>query len=171
MPNTTTPSAAQKADTAGLVYKGVGPRFAAIVIDTIILAIVLWIFFKLFGRSYPAGCNAFASVGSTNIDDGSFFGLCGGSAALYVLFAIAYYLVLEWLLAGTPGKLILGMKIVKEDGQKMNFLAALIRNVLRAVYGLFFFLVAAILIWKSDKKQRLGDRLAKTVVVARSSVK
>lgn len=169
MPNAKQTSS--QGSTPNMVYKGVGPRFAAIVIDAIILMIVLWIFMKMFGKSYPAGCGAFASIGSTNVDDGSFYGLCGGGAALYILFAIAYYFVCEWLLSGTPGKLMLGMKIVKEDGQKIDFVAALIRNVLRAVDGLFFYLVAAIFVWKSDKKQRLGDRLAKTVVVAKSSLK
>jgi uncharacterized RDD family membrane protein YckC len=48
--------------------------------------------------------------------------------------------------------------------------AALIRNILRIVDGLFVYLVGAILVWKSDKRQRLGDRVAHTVVVRASSV-
>ncbi len=40
------------------------------------------------------------------------------------------------------------------------------RNVLRIIDGLpLFYLASAILIWTSEKKQRLGDRVADTIVV------
>ena len=42
---------------------------------------------------------------------------------------------------------------------------AFTRNILRVIDGLLIYLIGAILIWKSDKKQRLGDSIAKTVVV------
>jgi uncharacterized RDD family membrane protein YckC len=39
------------------------------------------------------------------------------------------------------------------------------RNILRVIDGFFAYLIGAILIWRSDKQQRLGDTIAKTVVV------
>jgi uncharacterized RDD family membrane protein YckC len=42
---------------------------------------------------------------------------------------------------------------------------AFTRNILPVIDGLLAYLIGAILIWRSDKKQRLGDRIAKTVVI------
>jgi uncharacterized RDD family membrane protein YckC len=57
------------------------------------------------------------------------------------------------------------LKVVKEDGEKPDWQAAVVRNVLRIIDGFFFYLVGAIVIWASKKKQRLGDMAAKTLVV------
>ena len=40
-----------------------------------------------------------------------------------------------------------------------------IRFVSLLIDGIFGYLIGAILIWRSDKKQRLGDRVANTIVV------
>jgi uncharacterized RDD family membrane protein YckC len=37
--------------------------------------------------------------------------------------------------------------------------------VLRIVDGIVFYLVAAIAVWTSDRKQRIGDRVAGTIVI------
>ncbi len=57
------------------------------------------------------------------------------------------------------------IKVVREDGGKIDMNQAFIRNILRIIDGLIAYLVGAVLIWRSDKKQRLGDSVAKTVVV------
>lgn len=49
----------------------------------------------------------------------------------------------------------------------MGFGAAVIRNVLRVVDGLFFYLVGALFALTSPRGQRLGDRAAHTLVVRR----
>jgi uncharacterized RDD family membrane protein YckC len=60
---------------------------------------------------------------------------------------------------------LLGLRVVNEDGGSIDWQASIVRNLLRIVDGLFIYLVGAILVWTSDKKQRLGDRLAKTIVI------
>ena len=65
----------------------------------------------------------------------------------------------------TVGKIVTKIKVVREDGGEIDISTAFIRNILRIVDGLFVYLVGAILIWRSSKKQRLGDMIAKTVVV------
>jgi uncharacterized RDD family membrane protein YckC len=57
------------------------------------------------------------------------------------------------------------IKVVREDGGKINMTQAFLRTILRVIDGLLAYLIGAILIWRSDKKQRLGDSIAKTVVV------
>ncbi|MBW3666803.1 MAG: RDD family protein, partial [Actinobacteria bacterium] len=64
-----------------------------------------------------------------------------------------------------------GQRVVMEDGSPVDWRASTIRNVLRVVDVLpLFYLVGAILVWNSDRRQRLGDRVAGTVVVRRASV-
>ena len=66
----------------------------------------------------------------------------------------------------TIGKKMIKIKVVREDGKPIDMKQAFTRNVLRIVDGLFFiYLIGALLIWRSEKKQRLGDMVAKTVVV------
>ena len=79
-----------------------------------------------------------------------------------------YFVVLE-AFGGTLGKRILGMRIVKQDGSKPGFGAALVRNLLRVVDALpFAYLLGILMVAKSATKQRLGDRAAKTYVVGKS---
>lgn len=151
---------------ATLEYKGVGIRFLASIIDTIIFGILFWLFVKVFSGNDVADCNS-----SNRIIIGS-VGLCGFSAQLYFLAILAYYVLLEWKLGGTLGKLVTGMRVTKSTGESLDLKSSLIRNVLRIVDFLpVFYLVGAISIWNSKTKQRVGDRLAKTVVVAKSSIK
>ncbi len=66
----------------------------------------------------------------------------------------------------TVGKMAVKIKVVKEaDGSPIDYGEAAVRMILRVIDGLFVYLVGAILIWSSDEKQRLGDRVAHTVVV------
>jgi uncharacterized RDD family membrane protein YckC len=51
------------------------------------------------------------------------------------------------------------------DGSRIGYGEAAIRTILRIIDGIFAYLIGAILIWSSDKKQRLGDRVAHTIVV------
>jgi uncharacterized RDD family membrane protein YckC len=57
------------------------------------------------------------------------------------------------------------IKVVREAGGQIDMKAAFIRNILRVIDGLIAYLVGAALIWRSDKKQRFGDVMAKIVVV------
>lgn len=81
-----------------------------------------------------------------------------------VILWLAYMVYAEGTWGASLGKRATGIRVVKIDGTPMDMQASLIRNVLR-VDGLFFYLVAAIFVWTSPTRQRLGDRVANTVVV------
>jgi uncharacterized RDD family membrane protein YckC len=58
------------------------------------------------------------------------------------------------------------IRVVKEaDGSPITYEQSAVRNILRIIDAIIFYLIGAILIWSSDKKQRLGDRLGHTIVV------
>ena len=80
-------------------------------------------------------------------------------------FYIAYYTYFEGTRGQTIGKMITKIKVVSEDGKSIDMNQAFKRNILRVIDGLFVHLIGAILIWRSDRQQRLGDRVAKTVVI------
>ncbi len=69
-------------------------------------------------------------------------------------------------MGATLGKKVVKIKVVKEDGSACGIGPAFVRTLLRIIDGLpFLYIIGMVLIARSDKKQRLGDRVAKTVVV------
>ena len=128
---------------------GVFPRFIAVFIDAILLGIVGYAMAIPFGAATSTG-----------------FNLTGAPALLFFLVALAYYVVLETTKGATLGKMAMGLRVVRLDnGGPIDWKASIIRNILRIVDGLFFYLVGAICVWVSKNRQRLGDMAAKTVVV------
>lgn len=131
-------------------YVGVGRRAVAVIIDMIIFFIVGYVIALFTGGTTSAG-----------------YQMEGGPVFLLFLLTLLYYVVLEATLGATLGKMLLGIRVAKMDGSPISWSASLIRNILRIVDGFLFYLVGAILVWQSPLKQRLGDRIADTVVVQR----
>jgi uncharacterized RDD family membrane protein YckC len=128
---------------------GVGLRAVAVIIDTILLFLV-----------------AYAMALATGGVTGTGFQLTGGPMFIWLAIGIAYYIVLEAQFGATLGKRIVGLKVVKLDGGgPIDWQASIVRNLLRLVDGIFFYLVGAIMVWTSNQKQRLGDKVASTVIV------
>jgi uncharacterized RDD family membrane protein YckC len=132
---------------AGLQYQGIGIRAASILIDFVISWIVGMLIISI----------------ELNFSQNSIIPLLGGLS--WIVFFLVYYVYMEGSRGQTIGKMLTRIKVVNEDGGKINMKQALIRNVLRFFDAIAFYLVGAILIWRSDKKQRLGDSVAKTIVV------
>lgn len=83
-------------------------------------------------------------------------------AADFVYFALS-----EGLTGTTFGKRLFGLRVVRaEDGRPCGPLAAVIRTALRLVDNLLFSLPGIAAIVTSPRRQRLGDRAAKTLVVS-----
>lgn len=135
-------------DPASMAYQGIGIRFVSLVIDSIIISIIFGALFSTLG------------VGTVRNDMMPWY-----LGLISFAFYIAYYTYLEGSRGQTIGKMITKIKVVREDGKPIDMNQAFKRNILRIIDGLFAYLIAAILIWRSDKKQRLGDSIAKTVVI------
>ena len=135
------------------IGQGVGIRAAATIIDIVIF----WVF-------------SFLVAIVTGDASGAGFALGTGASCLVGIIAIAYYVVMEQMYGGTVGKLALGLKVVKIDGTAMDWQTAIVRTLLRIVDGFFVYLIGAILVWTSPTKQRLGDKVAKTLVVKKDQV-
>lgn len=93
----------------------------------------------------------------------------GAGALLVAVFFLewGYGAVLEWVMAGrTPGKLLLSLRVVRDDGSPGRFGDFALRNLLRAADFLpGFFAVGLVSMWLDPRFRRLGDLVAGTVVV------
>jgi len=87
---------------------------------------------------------------------------------LFGLIAICiYFFASEAMWSATPAKLLIGLRVVgEEDGQRIDWVTSMLRNLLRPVdwFPTLYF-VGFLLAVNSPKNQRLGDRIARTVVI------
>jgi uncharacterized RDD family membrane protein YckC len=77
-----------------------------------------------------------------------------------------YFAFCEWRWGQTIGKNAAGLAVRSLDGApRLTFFQASIRNLLRLID---FFVIGEVMIAATRRKQRLGDKAAKTVVVRRA---
>ena len=141
-------------------YANLGSRIVAIIVDLIILSLVVVIIALPLGLS--AGLSAMGNPAQLFAARSAFF---VSFMVLNVLVWLLYFTYFEGTTGQTLGKKIMGIKVVKENGDQPSFMDALIRTILRIIDGIAFYLVGFIVILVSEKKQRLGDMAAGTIVV------
>jgi uncharacterized RDD family membrane protein YckC len=131
----------------------IGRRIAAGLIDLIALFVLLIIVGVIFNQG-SAG-HGHAAVR-----------LHGLSFWVWVIVLLLYYWVPETTTGQTPGKRLLGIRVVSADGgPQPNAGRILVRTVLRLIDGIFFYLVGLIVILVTRQRaQRLGDLAAGTTV-------
>jgi uncharacterized RDD family membrane protein YckC len=109
-----------------------------------------------------------AAVTHSTIDGGG-FRLAGAPFILGVGACLIYYTVLEAMFGATLGKLATNLRVVRqEDGGPIGWSASVVRNVLRLIDGIVFYVIGFIAVCVSSKHQRLGDMAAGTTVVRRA---
>ncbi len=141
---------------------GIGSRGAAVAVDSLIQSAV--------------GAIAIIAVSSTFTTAASAIGRGGGLALAIVTAAIAltvfavsvgYFIVFEIIWSGqTPGKRLLGVRVIRENGYPLRPIDATIRNVVRLVDGLpVGYAVGVLVMLFNGRARRLGDFAAGTIVV------
>ena len=136
---------------------GIPLRFVAVLLDALIVF-------------FPAGIVLGLLTGGGHAERGDGYATAGvnlGGAAFWLLVGtgVGYYVVCEAATGATLGKRMVGIRVVGEDGEHVTFGAAVVRNLLRLVDALFFYLVGFLFAIVSTRRQRLGDRAAHTIVV------
>lgn len=134
---------------------GIGSRFYAALLDTIILVLILFL-------------GIYVNLGMIRyLSDifGNWLGAIGG----IIVFAMfwGYYMVFEIVTNGqSPGKYALGLRVIKDGGYPITFSDSAIRNLVRLADFLpSFYGVGLIVMLFSPNWQRLGDLAAGTLVV------
>ncbi len=77
---------------------------------------------------------------------------------------IIFVIYMDGIKGGTPGKLVLGLRIVKEDGSFIGIPGAILRYIGKILSGIIFG-IGFLMIGFTAKKQGLHDFIAKTFVV------
>jgi uncharacterized RDD family membrane protein YckC len=142
-----------------LPLAGIGSRFLAIAIDTLIQVALYLIVALFFLFTLPVGSSVFMFLPR----------LIGPAMAIFILFAIywGYFAIFEIVWKGqTPGKRYTGIRVIKESGRPINAYEAIGRNLMRAVDGLpGIYGVGLACMMMNRQSRRLGDFVAGTVVV------
>jgi uncharacterized RDD family membrane protein YckC len=145
---------------------GLGSRFLAVFVD---LLVQIGILVALFiGLTYAA---ARIPTAHTHISSGEerFAESVVIAILVFIVFMIffGYFILFETFWNGqTPGKRLLGIRVVRDGGYPVDFGSAVVRNVIRIVEaGLGFYAIAAICALASRENKRFGDMAAGTIVV------
>ncbi|MGQ0541408.1 MAG: RDD family protein [Blastocatellia bacterium] len=149
----------------------IGNRFLAAAIDHSIqytaIAIIAYIFLtaagvNIFSGTEPESGNVLSELPNWTI-----------AVMILVLFLLfsGYFIFFEWLWGGqTPGKRLLKLRVIREDGRPITLWEAIARNLLRVFDALPGFLIpiysiGLIVIFLNKRDQRVGDIFAGTVVI------
>lgn len=139
---------------------GLGSRFVGIFIDSIIQSIMIAILVIILLLTEP------------NIFEKGPIGLFSSifaSAIVVLIFLVlfGYFIFFETLWTGqTPGKRTSQIQVIKDNGEPVRFVDSLIRNMFRIVDFLPAYYVAGIIMILMNKQnKRIGDMVAKTIVV------
>jgi len=145
----------------GLNVKVLRRRLAASLVDAVLMIAGLALVVGIWGNN------------SADLGNGSLtLGLSLGwqPFLFYCLTIFVCYVLFEGARSITPGKLALGLRVVKYDGSPCGWVAALRRSILRPVDALPFavpYLVGLATAGLSSRRQRLGDVFAGTLVVTK----
>ena len=148
----------------------IGNRFLAVAIDHFIqyltVFIVAWAFLTASGIGNP-----FARINASAVlEEMPKWTIAILIIVVFLLFA-GYFVFFEWLWNGqTPGKRLMKLRVIREDGRPITLWEALARNLLRifdTVPGLVIpiYSVGLIAVFASRRDQRIGDLFAGTVVI------
>ena len=131
----------------------VGRRIGAALIDFVVLFVVFLVLAALIGDTDSGDGGV-----SANLDGVGFL--------VWLAVGLGYYGVLEAIDGRTLGKRALGIRVTDDDGTSpASTRQIVIRTLLRLVDGIAFYAVAlAVVLATGERRQRVGDLAAGTVV-------
>jgi uncharacterized RDD family membrane protein YckC len=133
-----------------------GRRIGAAIIDIGIAIIIVLLVGSVIGNDVASDAPTSARFGTLD-------------RVVIIALVFAYYFVTELVWGQTVGKRVLDIRVERVDGTKATPGAIFVRTLLRAIDGIFFYLVALIAVLATGpRRQRLGDLAAKTRVVSAS---
>ncbi len=144
---------------------GIGSRFLAVAIDFTIQLLIVAVL--AFGLALAAWNSPKAPAHQSATPSWAVNAAIG--FLIFVLFLIfyGYFILFEAYWNGqTPGKRLMGLRVVRDGGYPIDFTASLVRNLIRvgeATIGSYA--IAAVTAMLSPENKRLGDLAAGTIVV------
>ena len=152
-------------------YAGFWLRFVAYIIDYILIyAVQSFVAIPILGM---IGITFASNVDNMSaMNEGEMVGMLAGmmaaaaaTALLSTILIVLYFTLMESSkYQATVGKLALGLIVTDENGNKLDMVKALIRNLSKIISSMIL-LIGYIMVGFTEKKQGLHDIIAKTLVV------
>src|SRR5580704_2359316 len=142
---------------------GLGSRFLAILTDSAIQTVVLFLMIFSFALIFGSARRTTGGVPS----DTAVKWFIAAIVLFYFLLYWGYFSLFEAFWNGqTPGKRLLKIRVIKDSGRQITLFEALARNLLRVVDWLPTLYLAGVITMLCNREQkRLGDLVAGTIVV------
>ena len=139
-------------------YGGFWIRFVAYVLDAILLNIAFGVIGAVVGISiFPAD--------TANMDPAVFMSEMGTFQLVALVVTWLYFALMESSPRGaTVGKMVLGLRVVDEQGNRISFLRATGRFFAKIISSVILF-IGFLMIAFTDRKRGLHDIMAGTLVV------
>jgi uncharacterized RDD family membrane protein YckC len=139
----------------------------ALVLDLLAFAVLAVVINNVYGLTQITAGSAIADLGGS-----AYFTSATAIAWPWEVLAwLAYYIVPEGIFGASLGKLLVGLCVVRVDGQPLGLGAIVARNVMRLVDVLpGVYLLGGASVLMTSHSQRLGDLIAGTTVVPRDAV-
>ena len=144
-------------------------RAGALTIDALVGVVIAVPIALVHPSLYSGATFGGPSLGFTVNDKGLY--LTGIPLFVTILAWLAYMIVMEAAVGASLGKLLVGIRVVTVEGRRPSWRPAVVRTAMRIVDALpLFYLIGWIVALRSPTRQRLGDRVAGTLVVMASAV-
>jgi uncharacterized RDD family membrane protein YckC len=156
---------AKKIERPSLEYAGFWRRLMAALIDLFTITIICSIIILIFQPfHWPGFGNLWGNAEVFNESPWDALPSIIGGNVLSILVNITYFVVF-WVWRGqTPGKMLLGVKIIKEDGSGVSISVALLRY-LGYIVSIAVAFIGFIWVAFDNRKQGFHDKMAETLVV------
>ena len=147
-----------------LSVAGIGSRFLAIAIDSLIQVVTMVVALLLLGITSFSGL--MVAIGAYRNWILAAFGVF-----VFLLF-YGYYAIFEVLWNGqTPGKRYVGIRVIKDSGRPLTAGETIGRNLMRIIDQLpLFYAVGILVALFNSQHKRLGDLLAGSILVREASL-
>ncbi len=147
---------------------GLGSRFLAVFIDIALQSAVFLGGALLLGllAAWDPRYSATRAVADVPTKLGEAVLLGAAVFAAFVIF-FGYFIVFEWAWRGrTPGKKVLGIRVVRDGGFPLDFTSSVVRNAIRILeFGVGFYAFSAVAMLLSPFNRRFGDMAAGSIVI------
>jgi uncharacterized RDD family membrane protein YckC len=136
----------------GVDVKVTGRRIVATILDGIVLGLLYRASTGIFGGHYDSGLD--------------FTRLTSKAGLGWLVVTLLYYVLLEGLFGRTVGKFVTGIRVIDgKTGRAPGIFMALNRTLLRIIDSFGGYLLGWIVVILNDRRRRLGDMAADTLVI------
>jgi uncharacterized RDD family membrane protein YckC len=152
-------------------YAGFWLRFVAVIIDGLLLGSIQFIAIMpvlgLMGIGMATDIQNLETADETTMAPmiGQMMAMAGVTQIVFLTIQTLYYAFMESSkYQASVGKIVLGLKVIDMNGERLDFTKALVRNLCKIISSMILF-IGYLMAAFTEKKQALHDMIASTLVV------